>query len=88
MLLTTDQKIENAPDDSDEDFAPESTKEAIDEVGPNGLPRSVQEMLDKSVMSMSKWRLYLSYCQVLINRFGCAQIHWSKASTSRSRIGA
>ncbi|KAA1116221.1 ATP-dependent DNA helicase chl1 [Puccinia graminis f. sp. tritici] len=41
------RKIENAHDDSDEDFAPESTNEATDEVGPNGLPRSVQEMLDK-----------------------------------------
>ncbi|KAH9440521.1 hypothetical protein MJO29_016345 [Puccinia striiformis f. sp. tritici] len=42
------RKTENGPDDSDEDFAPDpSTRESKDEIGPNGLPRSVQEMLDK-----------------------------------------
>ncbi|KNF04711.1 hypothetical protein, variant [Puccinia striiformis f. sp. tritici PST-78] len=42
------RKTENGPDDSDEDFAPDpSTHESKDEIGPNGLPRSVQEMLDK-----------------------------------------
>ncbi|PLW26224.1 hypothetical protein PCANC_22433 [Puccinia coronata f. sp. avenae] len=41
------RKTGNAPDDSDEDFAPDSSTPSTDPVGPNGLPRSIQEMLDK-----------------------------------------
>ncbi|WAQ92847.1 hypothetical protein PtA15_17A329 [Puccinia triticina] len=45
--LSKKRKTEKGHDDSDEDFAPEAINESIDEVGPSGLPRSVQEMLDR-----------------------------------------
>jgi len=46
--LSKKRKTENGNDDSDEDFAPDSsTHTSTDQVGPNGLPKSVQEMLDK-----------------------------------------
>lgn len=45
------RKIINDPNHSDQEFAPEDTASSepnlLDQIGPNGLPRSVQEMLDK-----------------------------------------
>ncbi|KNZ60144.1 hypothetical protein VP01_1604g5 [Puccinia sorghi] len=50
LPLSKKRKTENGNNDSDEDFAPDSsTHTSTDQVGPNGLPKSVQEMLDKLV---------------------------------------
>ncbi|KAG0148021.1 hypothetical protein CROQUDRAFT_61025 [Cronartium quercuum f. sp. fusiforme G11] len=41
------RKVVGIADHSDEEFAPDDEESRKDEIGPNGLPRSVQDLLDK-----------------------------------------